>query len=254
MRNVFNCRVIAHRGASSYFPENTMIAFEKALEMKAHMIELDISFTKDKVPVVIHDDTVDRTTDGKGKVCDLSYAEIRRLDAGKWKNKKFKGEKISSLEEVLEMCSNVMPLNVEIKTESVSEILEGGIEETALNLVNKYNMNHNVIFSSFDPRALINIRKLNQNMPTACLYYKPVLGEKNPSEIINFLKCNSFNCSIKEINAEWLNNCRENKIGVNVYTVDNRWKMKKLFQAGVNGIFSNKPDLLLKIFEELPEL
>lgn len=93
---------VAHRGASSYAPENTMPAFEKSVDMKAEMLEVDVQMSKDGELVVIHDHTIDRTTDGRGAVKDLTYEEIRNLDAGNHFSKEFAGEKIPTLSEVLD--------------------------------------------------------------------------------------------------------------------------------------------------------
>jgi len=109
----------AHRGASHTHPENTLAAFREAVRLGAHMIEFDVYLTKDKKLAVLHDSTVDRTTDGTGKVSDLTWAEIRRLDAGSWKGTAFKGERVPTLREALD----VMPVNIWLNVH-----LKGGAE------------------------------------------------------------------------------------------------------------------------------
>jgi glycerophosphoryl diester phosphodiesterase len=108
----------AHRGAMATHPENTLSAFKAAIAQGAHMIEFDVHLSKDKELVIIHDDTVDRTTDGKGKVADLTLQELRSLDAGKWKGLKFTGEKIPTLAQTLEMMPDNIWLNVHVKSTS----------------------------------------------------------------------------------------------------------------------------------------
>ncbi|MBN1501877.1 MAG: hypothetical protein JW982_17100 [Spirochaetes bacterium] len=254
MKKITDCRVIAHRGASAYFPENTVLSFQKAIEMNAHMIELDVSFSRDRVPVVIHDDSINRTTDGKGKVSSYTYSELRKFDAGRWKGRLFNKEKIPSLQEVFELCSGKIPVNVEIKTEAVSENFNGGIEEAVLETAYASGMIDHIVISSFDPRALMNMHEIDRTIPTASLYEKHVLKKMDPVEITSWLNCGAFNCSVSQINRRWLDLCSENKINVNVYTVDSRKKMKQLFLSGVTGIFSNKPDVLLDVYESLEQL
>ncbi|MDI9413653.1 MAG: glycerophosphodiester phosphodiesterase family protein [Bacillota bacterium] len=108
--------VIAHRGASSLAPENTLAAINKAIELNADLIEIDVHLTRDGHPVVIHDKTVGRTTSGSGKVSRLSLTQLKQLDAGSWFGEHFKGEKIPTLEEVLLICQNRIPLLVELKS------------------------------------------------------------------------------------------------------------------------------------------
>ena len=107
--------VCAHRGASDTHPENTLAAFREAIRLGAHMIEFDVYLTKDKELVVIHDETVDHTTDGQGNVSDLSLAEIKRLDAGSWKDPRFKGERVPTLKETLAVMPENVWLNVHLK-------------------------------------------------------------------------------------------------------------------------------------------
>lgn len=107
--------VCAHRGASATHPENTLAAFREAIRLGAHMIEFDVYLTKDKHPVVIHDPTLDRTTDGEGRVSDASFKDVRKLDAGSWKDVSFKEERVPTLEEVLEIMPRTIWLNVHLK-------------------------------------------------------------------------------------------------------------------------------------------
>ena len=114
---------IAHRGASGYEPENTLRSFRKAIELNSDAIELDVQLTKDHKLVVIHDETVNRTTNGKWKVSELTLKELKKLDAGK-------GEKIPTLEEVIKVCRNKCKLNIEIKElNSVKKVIEIVVKE-----------------------------------------------------------------------------------------------------------------------------
>lgn len=243
--------VIAHRGASAYYPENTMAAFKAAVEMGAEMIELDITLSKDGVPVVIHDATLERTTNGTGAVADYSVNELQQLDAGSWFSEKHAGEHIPTLEEVLAFAKNNIALNIEIKHESVTDSVHGGIEEEALNLVKKYEMEPYVLFSSFNYRAIAHLRELDVDIATALLYEKQQSGERTPSALVSEYQAQAFNCSYRQFNKKWAEDTSEYQIPVFIYTVNKKRKMKKMVKRGVSGIFSDKPDLLKQVVDNL---
>lgn len=243
--------VIAHRGGSAYSPENTMSAFRKAVSMKAEMIELDVLLSKDGVPVVIHDATVDRTTNTKGTVSDFTLAELRKMDAGSWFDEKFKGEKIPTLEEVLQFAKDKIAVNIEIKTEAVTDSVKNGIVEKCLKIVGKAGVKNQVIFSSFDYRALNHLEELAPEMPKAMLYEKSQSGEKLPSELVQEYHVNVFNCSHKQLSDEWIADLKKNNIPFFIYTVNDRDLMGSLIKKGATGIFSDKPDVLKEVVENL---
>ena len=237
---------IAHRGASGYYPENTMAAFRGALEMEADMIELDVLLSKDGQVVVIHDATLKRTTNGRGKVAEKTFDELRQLDAGSWFAKKFKDEKIPHLREVLDFAKDSIAVNIEIKTEAVTDEAEGGIEEKALNLVKELNMDDQVIFSSFDYRALQHLRQLDNDIPTAVLYNKKQSPDVMPAHLADSLDADVFNCSYRQLNTQWLRDASRDTLPILVYTVNRELRMETLLKQGVKGIFSDKPDILKK--------
>lgn len=243
--------VIAHRGASAYHPENTMAAFRAAVDMKAEMIEVDITLSKDGVPMVIHDGTLDRTTTGKGAVADYTTEELKQLDAGIWFSEEHAGEKIPTLEEVIAFAKDKIALNIEIKHESVTDSVYGGIEEKALNLVRKYEMEPYVLFSSFSYKAIAHLRELDVDIATALLYEKHQSGEKSPSDLTSEYKADAFNCSISDFSKKWAENTSEYDIPVFIYTVNNKSEMEKMIIMGVSGIFSDKPDLLKQVVDNL---
>lgn len=239
--------VIAHRGASAYYPENTMAAFEGAVQMEAEMIELDVMLTKDGVPVAFHDATLKDHTNGKGNLKDYTLEELQRLDAGSWFDPKFSDQKIPTLEEVLAFASGKISLNIEIKTEAVSDEIRGGVEEKSLELVKKYGMEDHVLFSSFDYRAIAHLKKLDPAMPAAILYEKKQSGKKLPSELLSEYGADAFNCSYQQLNTKRFRDIRQNDIPVFIYTIDSPSKMRKLLKMNVNGIFTNKPDVLWEV-------
>lgn len=151
-KNRSDILTIAHRGASAYYPENTIAAFEGAVAQQADMIELDVQLSKDGVPVVFHDEYLKRHSNGRGRVCELTLKELKMLDVGSWFNKKFSDQTIPTLEEVLAFASGNIALNIEIKPTSVSTRFQGGVEEKVEKLVKRYRMQRHVLFSSFDYR------------------------------------------------------------------------------------------------------
>ena len=242
--------VIAHRGASAYYPENTMAAFRGAVEMGAEMIELDVMMSRDGVPVVFHDATLNDHTNGKGNVSEYPLEALKKLDAGSWFSKKFEGEKIPTLDEALAYASGKIAVNIEIKTEAVGDALRGGVEEKSLQLVRKHKMEQHVLFSSFDYRAVAHLKKLDPAMPVALLYEKEQSGEMLPSELVKKYGADAFNCSYRQLNKKRLRDIQQHDIPVFVYTVDRKKRMKELLHKDVTGIFTNRPDLLWEVVNE----
>lgn len=242
--------IIAHRGASAYYPENTMAAFRGAVEMNAEMIELDVLLSKDGVPVVFHDATLEAHTNGSGNVSDYTLEELKQLDAGSWFDNRFSDQQIPTLEEVLQFASDKVALNIEIKTEAVTDQLKGGVEEKSLKLVRKYKMEEHVLFSSFDYRAVSHFKQLGNNISVALLYNNRWPNHRLPHELINEYRADAFNCSYRQLTKKRLASLRSHHIPSFIYTVDKKSRMRKLIAAGINGIFTNKPDLLRDVVED----
>ena len=243
--------VIAHRGASGYYPENTMSAFKAAIEMEADMIELDVLLSKDGVPIVFHDEKLDKKTNGKGLVQDLTLSELQKLDAGSWFDKKFEGEKIPTLREVLEYCRNKILVNVEIKTEAVSESEYGGVEESVMKIIKDLGVEEQIIISSFDYRVIERIKKSNSKIRTALLYEKKQSKKRSPVDLVKYYQVDAFNFSIRQLNDEWASQLNYLEIPFFIYTVNDEEKMRKVMEAGAKGIFSDKPDLLKKVADQV---
>lgn len=147
--------IIAHRGLSARFPENTLAAFAAALDAGAEMMELDVTLTRDRQLVVIHDDTVDRATDGAGTVSAMTLADLRRLDAGSWFDPRFAGERIPTLDEVLALARGRAGVNIEIKASAVeADFPADAVEHQVLAVVRRFSMVDAVVVSSFEPKCL----------------------------------------------------------------------------------------------------
>lgn len=246
-----NFLIIGHRGASAYHPENTMAAFRAAYEMGAEMIELDLTLTKDGFPVVIHDETLDRTTTGKGLVSDYTLEELQQLDAGSWFSEEHSGEPIPTLEEVLEFAKGKISVNIEIKSEAVTDEAWGGIEEKAWNLVKKYEMEDYILFSSFDYRAIAHLKEINVDIAAALLYEKQQSANRSPAELVEGYSADAFNCSYKQFSKRWAEEASDKGFPVFVYTVNSERRMQKMIERGASGIFSDKPDVLKKVVENM---
>jgi glycerophosphoryl diester phosphodiesterase len=243
--------IIAHRGASAYYPENTLPAFKGAIAMGADMVELDVQLTLDREVIVFHDEKISRCTDGRGKIADYSLVSLKKLDAGSWFDKKFKNTRIPTLVEVLDICKNKIAVNIEIKTEAVSKMFFGGIEEKCLKIAEQSGMREHIVFSSFDPRAIMHLKQIDNTAMAAVLFAKKHYGSKLPSEVMESVNADAFNCSASELNKKWLINIKSKNIPVNIYTVNDEKKMKKFLDMGVNGIFTNKPDALKKVLADV---
>lgn len=238
--------VIAHRGASAYYPENTISSFAGAIQLEADMVELDVQLTADGEVVVFHDRKINRCTNGKGRISYHTLRELKELDAGGWFSREFTGEQIPTLAEALDVCKNKIAVNIEIKTEAVTDRISGGVEEKCLNIVEAAAMRRHVVFSSFDPRALYHLKQIDSGISTAVLYEKKSYGSKLPSDIVKLMDAGAFNCSGRELSKKMLADLQSQNIPVNVYTINDEKNMKRLLAIGVSGIFTNRPDVLKK--------
>lgn len=245
--------VIAHRGASHYAPENTMAAFKMALQMKADMIELDVQISKDGVPVVFHDAKLEKHSNGKGFVSSFLFDELRQLDAGKWFSIEFMGEKILSLKEVLKWAAGKIMVNIEIKTEAVSDTSGGGVEEKVIQWVQETGMEKHVIISSFDYRAVERIKKMAPGILTGLLYDKKSSAKREPVDLLRDYQADFFHCSKSEMEKKWRRQLDDSEKRFLIYTVNRKKAMQKWMEKGAFGIFSDKPDLLREVASQFFE-
>ena len=140
--------VFGHRGARAYAPMNTLPSFELALAQGADGVELDVRLTRDCEMIIMHNETVDETSDGEGRVADFTLAELKALDAGSWFGEAFKGVRVPTLDEVFEAIGRRTRINVEIKAEGLRS---DGIEQKVANAIRRHNLLRSVIVSSFNP-------------------------------------------------------------------------------------------------------
>jgi glycerophosphoryl diester phosphodiesterase len=228
---------IAHRGASGTFPENTLSAFRAAIDAGADMCELDVQLTRDGAVVVIHDDTVERTTDGKGEVAKLTLEEIQRLDAGvKFKGGAIKGERVPTLDEVFDVTSGKCGLNIELKA--------GGLESQVAQIMQARNAFGDSVVSSFDWDYLKKIQQLHFNIRVG------LLAEEKPVDLMMnavAMRAYSINPRWDMVTADLCKAAHERGLKVYTWTVDSDARMRALIECGVDGIMTNYPERLRKV-------
>ncbi len=238
---------IAHRGASSAAPPNTLSAFEKALELGADGVELDIHLSADGLPVVIHDFTVDATTDGCGKVTDMTLAQLQELDAGSTFDPAFAGEPIPSLEQVFETVGDRLLLNVELKT---TRLRDYGLERAVIAAIERHGLSGDrVLISSFNPFALRRIKRIAPHLPTGLLYAPNLPLPLRRAWLAPLCPHEARHPAHSMVNARYVAWARRQGYLINAWTVDDPNDMRRLISLGVDGIITNLPDLLRAIME-----
>ncbi len=225
------------------FPENTMASFKGALDIGAEMIELDVALSKDRALVIIHDDTLERTTNGKGNVCDYTLKELRNLDAGSWFDGKFAGEKIPTLEEVLDLVKNRALLNIEIKEifyEDHDPV--DSIEKQVIELVRKKEMVDSVLLSSFEINYFERLCKMENIPATAFISRKPADG--SVVENCKKLKLYSWHPWHEILSREQVTMMHDAGVKVFSFTVNTKEVFQNLKSMGVDGVFTDDIPLI----------
>ncbi|WP_438431380.1 glycerophosphodiester phosphodiesterase [Gorillibacterium sp. sgz500922] len=237
-------KILAHRGAAGEAPENTMAAFRLAVEQGADGIELDIQMSKDGELIVIHDETLDRTTDGTGLVVKQTAAELRRLDAAKGRSD-FRGERLPLLREVLDFLQPTgLALNVELKN---GIVLYEGMEEKAVALIREYGMESRTIFSSFNHYSLVKLADLAPEIERAILY---TAGLYEPWSYARLVGADALHPLFYSIYPEIVQGAHAAGVKVRPYTVDDEPTMRRMLACEVDAIITNYPARLKAILEE----
>jgi glycerophosphoryl diester phosphodiesterase len=239
-------RIIAHRGFSGRAPENTLAAIREAIDIGADMAEIDVTLSSDGEIVVVHDETLQRTTNGSGPVSEHTLRELKELDAGSWFSPRFAAETIPTLEEVLTAVKGRILLNIEIKSEAV----EGGIAAKVVATVRRFEMTDQVVISSFAPTALEQVRGLSPDLVTAVLYKPEFHRGLDTVEIVGDLGASAFNIKRQRLTAKMLKRCGEHSIPVAVYTVNKKRHMRRMMRKGVAAIFTDHPDRGMEVLEK----
>lgn len=238
-------RIFAHRGFSGEYPENTMLAFKKAWEVGCDGIELDVQLTKDDVIVIMHDETIDRTTNGSGSLRDYTYEQLCRFNCSGRFDKKYGFQKIPTLQEYLDWVKDTELLtNIELKN---SVYYYENLEEKVIDMVRQYHLEDRILFSTFNLVSAVKCKRLIPEIPVGFLM------ETRMDNIAGLAWGNDvefYHPGMKVLTKEEIKNCHEKGIGVNVWTVNKKKHMKRMAEWEVDGIFTNYPNKAKKLKEK----
>jgi glycerophosphoryl diester phosphodiesterase len=238
--------VYAHRGASAYAPENTLAAFRVALKQGADGIELDAKLSADGVVVVMHDPTVDRTTDGTGLISRLTVSELKRLDAGSCFSPEFKDETIPTLEEVFEAVGGKLLINIEL-TNYASPL--DALPIRVAHLIMKLHLNDKVMVSSFHPLNLIRFHRLMPEVPAGLLTQPGRAGKWARSGLGKLFPHDALHPYYSDVDAKLVETNHQHKKKVNVWTVDLFDEICRLKTLAVDGIITDDPIMAKKAMD-----
>jgi glycerophosphoryl diester phosphodiesterase len=237
-------KIIAHRGNKRYTPENTMAAFISASTYPIDGIEFDLQWTKDKIPVVIHDPTIDRTTNGRGAVREFTLHELKQFDAGSFFQEQFRGEKIPSFTEVLEWAANfTFDLHVELKQQTA---LPEDFVKSCLKEIENYKVAHRTIISSFHHSYLSEVKRQNSEIKTAFLTKVPVFravsyAKKIQADAIHI----RHNFQASRYYRKWT----KKGLPVRAYNVHRERDAKRCARLNADGIITNDPRLMTELLK-----
>jgi glycerophosphoryl diester phosphodiesterase len=242
----FPVYALAHRGFSGDAPENTLAAFKKAIDLGVDMIELDVQLSKDGKVVVIHDDTLNRTTHGTGKVVNVTFQALKQLDAGSWFGPAFLGEQIPTLRKVLELARNRILLMIELKKDDPGKYTMADLADRSLQVVEQAGMQSQVLFASFDPEVIERVKKKNGTLPVVL-----ILSRKwnFPLEVTGGKSIPVLSCHGNVLNPANVARAHEQGHAVMVWTVNEEEEMQHFLHLGVDGIIANHPDRLIRILQ-----
>ncbi|MGN0158436.1 MAG: glycerophosphodiester phosphodiesterase [Brotaphodocola sp.] len=232
-------KVYGHRGYSGRYPENTMLAFRKAEECGCYGIELDVQLSKDGEVVIIHDEKLDRTTDGHGLVKDYTLAELKKFNAAVVWGDRYGFQEIPTLREYLEWVKDTdLVTNIEIKT---GVYYYENLEEKTLNMVKEYGLEKKVIFSSFNHTSIMLLRKLAPDIPCGALVEHEGLG--NAGYYCDKYDFQYYHPGWKGLTDEEVAKCKEYGIPLNVWTVNDMGTLEKVYDWECEGVISNYPEI-----------
>jgi glycerophosphoryl diester phosphodiesterase len=236
-----------HRGAPIAAPENTLASFQQAREMGADGIELDVMLCADGDVVVSHDYTVERTTDGEGRIADLPLSQLKTLDAGAWFSPQFAGERVPTLREVLAWAGEDILLNIELKSLRLGT---DGLEKKVVSLVREHRMQHTVVLSSFNPFALRRVRQMAPELHTGLLYAAGLPVYLRRAWLRPLALVNALHPQFEMVNEAYMAWARRSVYRVNVWCPTETLEMQRLVRLGVDMIITDRPDLLTNVLRD----
>jgi glycerophosphoryl diester phosphodiesterase len=232
--------VTAHRGASGLAPENTLSSVKKAMALGADFSEIDVQETADGQLILLHDGTLDRTSNSIGSIWEMKYADLKDVDVGTWFSAEFVGEPISTLEEIIDAVNGKMKLNIELKMNGHQKKLT----ELTVDLVTKKNFIDQCIMTSFDREAVRKVKQINPKIKTGYIFSK-----FPESEDIYKGEFDLFSINKKLVTQELVDKAHQNGKEVHVWTVNKKEDMKTLIGYGVDSIITNYPNILIEILK-----
>lgn len=237
--------VVAHRGASALAPENTLAAFTLAIDHGAAAVECDVHLSADGVPVIIHDSTLDRTTDGAGEVAAHRFHELRALDAGRWMNRRFLGERLPSLDEALAACAGRARLFVELKRGGGDALVDASLAAIGR------ATGTDVAVIGFGPEEVRAVARRRPDLPLGFLVTRQHVrqhGSAAAIELTASLGATFFCPQHDAVDANLVGLAHDRDLPVSVWTVDDPARMRELAAIGVDAITTNRPEVALATF------
>jgi glycerophosphoryl diester phosphodiesterase len=234
----------AHRGASYEAPPNTLVAFLLAVELGADGIEFDAHLSKDGQVVVIHDFDVEATTDGQGLVRDKTLAELQELDAGSRFDPVFAGQRIPTLQEVIDAVGHRLLFNIELKTMGLGD---DGLAAAVVRLVEENGLLDRVVVSSFNPLAVWRVKRLNPTIATGLLYCDDMPFYLRRPWLRLLVRPDALHPDYTLVDGEYMRWAKKQGYRVNVWTADDPGEMWRLRRQAVDIIITNRPDLLCEV-------
>lgn len=248
------CKVISHRGANKLAPQNTIPAFEKSLEIGVDGFETDVHMSSDGVPVVCHNYTIDETSNGQGKISEMTLEQLRSYDFGSYFDEKYKGTPLPTLEEFLTLCetADIEIMNIELKTPLDGE--KGMVEKT-ISAVKEHGLFDKLLISSFSPELLVECKRIDPKCKTGFLYSpdRKICYEKMIFGYLDFAKeigADYLHPHFSMVTKHYVKKLHANGIGVNPWTVDKENIALRMLRCGIDGIITDVPDMINSIIEK----
>lgn len=233
-------RITAHRGASGLAPENSMASVVLAMKIGANFSEIDVQETADGQLILLHDNSLKRTTNRGGNIWDLKLSDLQGVDAGSWFSPQFAGEPVPTFEQIIDAVMDKMKLNIELKMNGHQQKLA----ERVVDLIQRKNFISQCIVTSFDREEIRKVKNLNPAIKTGYIF------SKMPEEDLWAGEFDLISVGRKLVTAELIQNAHEAGKEVHVWTVNKEEEMRKLIDLGVDNIITNYPDVLKKVLEE----
>ncbi|WP_379970712.1 glycerophosphodiester phosphodiesterase [Ectobacillus sp. sgz5001026] len=237
--------IFGHRGARGTHPENTMISFQEAARTGAHGIEFDVHLSKDGEVVIIHDETLNRTTNGSGLVCEHTLEELQKLDAGSHFNSAFQGARIPTLREVLAwLRGNKLLINIELKNDRIHYV---ALEQKVVALVREFGLEKRVIFSSFNHRSVAVLADLAPDIERAILYHFPLQDAVGEARLHH---ATGLHPNFQLLTKEFVDEAKSQGFKLRPYTINEEEDIKRMISFGVDVIITDWPSKALSLLHK----